>query len=732
MKPLYRVLLTVCVFMAATGATWWVWPGDKEAPPAEPMTIYCAAKTGNIPWIQEYLVSGGDIKGVNDAGESPLSMAAAHGQLEAVKLLWAAGAGKDEADADGCSLALSSAIYHGKADIVRFLLKSGAVYQYPSSDTEFCRAMLMGDVATVRTCLQRNKSLFRERVTWHDNAFYTAVRLGYGEIIHELIAAAGGVNEIGESFSTPMFTAISHGHLSAVDALVKSGYCKVDGHAICTAVSYKNRAICRYLLKAGGNMNDPDFGSWTPLTVAVRQLDEDLVRFVLSEGADATQDAQAVEAAVEWEAISILQLLLDAGAPLHAAFCHAVCKGKTDTVKWLLGRDLPASVLTSVLPHAYRRNDTGIIDLLEGAGADPRAVNLFLPAVQSGNVELVKKYLSSGGQIGADGMEALRSAAGSRNNRMVRFLLENGVFPVESRDIHELLSEALMKKNKECVELFLHAGIITDLGGEGNPELNAAVLLGDAEKVKQLITPAVAAATEYYEWPYVMQALYMGHREVALVLLEAGASPECPACTGESPFYLAFTNGDKVLMKSLSEAGASVNRGFMPGGASPLHQAAEKGDLEMVKFLVELGAHVDDGGGDYLTPLAVAISGGHREIVDFLLECGADAELECSTGMNAVKCAARGNNLEILQLLIERGCSVDYDGPEHEYETPLTIAIYNGSVECARYLISRGANVNVVDSDGKSLLELSSNPQIRQMLLDAGAKDTPPAESDAE
>jgi ankyrin repeat protein len=66
----------------------------------------------------------------------------------------------------------------------------------------------------------------------------------------------------------------------------------------------------------------------------------------------------------------------------------------------------------------------------------------------------------------------------------------------------------------------------------------------------------------------------------------------------------AYQNHD-VVVQSLIEAGADINRAF-DGGRTPLFIAAQKGHKVVVRVLIEAGASLNKARDDGMTPLSVS------------------------------------------------------------------------------------------------------------------------------
>lgn len=192
-------------------------------------------------------------------------------------------------------------------------------------------------------------------------------------------------------------------------------------------------------------------------------------------------------------------------------------------------------------------------------------------------------------------------------------------------------------------------------------------------------------------------------------LLREGADPKVSNRYGVTPLSLAATNGDPAMIEILLKAGADPNAA-LSGGQTILMTAARTGNANVVRTLIEHGATVDARERSYgETALMWAAAENHPDAAKVLIEHGADVN-------------ARSNPLEY---------SKDRFGLEgvmtilpHGHWTPLMYAARQGSLGAARTLAEAHADLNVVDPDGTSALELAiinAHYDTAVMLLDKGA-----------
>ncbi|KAI5640800.1 ankyrin repeats (many copies) domain-containing protein [Phthorimaea operculella] len=122
-------------------------------------------------------------------------------------------------------------------------------------------------------------------------------------------------------------------------------------------------------------------------------------------------------------------------------------------------------------------------------------------------------------------------------------------------------------------------------------ELFEACKLGDATKVKKLITPQNVNARDTAgrkSTPLHFAAGY-GRREVVEILIAAGAALQARDDGGLQPLHNACSFGHADVVRALLAAGAAPaardNWGY-----TPLHEAANKGKVDVCIALLQHGA----------------------------------------------------------------------------------------------------------------------------------------------
>jgi uncharacterized protein len=179
-------------------------------------------------------------------------------------------------------------------------------------------------------------------------------------------------------------------------------------------------------------------------------------------------------------------------------------------------------------------------------------------------------------------------------------------------------------------------------------------------------------------------------RIVALVVC---ASQTFSAATGDVRLIDAVKAGNAATVRTLSKQRALVNA-TEADGTTALHWAARLDRVELVQTLIRAGAPVNAKTRYAVTPLSLAAVNGSAAAVDALLKAGADANTEVTDGETVLMLAARTGNPDAVRLLLDRGANVNARETWHG-ETALMWAAAEDHAAVVSLLASRGADLNV-------------------------------------
>ena len=145
-------------------------------------------------------------------------------------------------------------------------------------------------------------------------------------------------------------------------------------------------------------------------------------------------------------------------------------------------------------------------------------------------------------------------------------------------------------------------------------------------------------------------------------------------------------------------------------------------NTEISKILIDKGATLDTRTKHGETALMLA-AGKYAEVVKMLIDKGANIQLRQSTfssSPNALDYAAKEGNIEAAKLILKRAEEL---GIKKEIiSAGLHWAVIANQLEMAKYLLDEGAIVDGTDEDGKytPLME-TSMPEMVQLLISRGA-----------
>lgn len=137
---------------------------------------------------------------------------------------------------------------------------------------------------------------------------------------------------------------------------------------------------------------------------------------------------------------------------------------------------------------------------------------------------------------------------------------------------------------------------------------------------------------EMEEWPNprpLVAAIRMRQKDLAIALIEKGASLNLASDRSQSPLKEAIQTGDVEMVEMLLDRGASVgHKGF---GYFPIHVAARQKNSDLVRLLIKRGANpneISPANGE--TPLELALANNNWETAKVLISAGAKREISDS------------------------------------------------------------------------------------------------------
>ena len=239
-------------------------------------------------------------------------------------------------------------------------------------------------------------------------------------------------------------------------------------------------------------------------------------------------------------------------------------------------------------------------------------------------------------------------------------------------------------------------------------------------------------------------ALYNGHLDTAIFLLEHDTNGEKRGKAGQTGLYIASSRGYAEIVTTLINRGANPNaecEGQDKNGGSlkltPLLVASFTGRLEVARVLLEHGANVNHSDVVGRSPVHNASRYSYDDLVRLLLDHGANPNASDYKNETALHQASFDGGPALVRLLLDYGSDVNarskwgwdplHNSLDHIFSegwTPLHYAATKGPVEVVQLLLDYGADVNALDSCHWTALHLAAfcgRLHVMNTLLGRGA-----------
>ena len=483
--------------------------------------------------------------------------------------------------------------------------------------------------------------------------------------------------------------------------------------ALATAALLNDMRMVLILLKAGAHPNSTDD---SPLAEAIRSDNREMVDLFLQIGAEVPgqvtlqtlfESAQGGENA-EW----FYDVLLDRGGDPQLGLYSAVIHNRPKLAALSLqrgarlaglpkGEELLRDVTAEELPKILH-------GLLQVAPRDEVVDYFFALATTTGDRLLVEALQEEGAEVELRYAEDAM-AAGHRDLALHLVDVLGGATAVGQQA--EVEGLPLLASHLEQVRSDRTEALIETVLTFGLPAL--LLLLG----VPVLLRRSQRSPATFHK------AVAEGQVAKVSRLLDRGA--DIDAVHGEvRPLHVAVAHGNLTVVRMLLSRGAGADRRAKDElGYMPLHVAASVGSTEIAEALLKSRCPVDGRASNGRTPLYVAASAGLRPMVEWLLEQGADLEKTVREGETLLMHAIAHRDVEAVSQLLAVGANPNPTMPSK----PLHRVAISGQAGMARLLLEHGADVDAVDGNGATPLQIAlqhHQVEVGEILRKAGARLT--------
>ncbi|BFZ07126.1 hypothetical protein BsWGS_10164 [Bradybaena similaris] len=303
----------------------------------------------------------------------------------------------------------------------------------------------------------------------------------------------------------------------------------------------------------------------------------------------------------------------------------------------------------------------------------------------------------------------------------VETLIEVGADVNQTRSVHKHLTPVMVAAEKgysKIVQLLTESGArVNDHRYDQETPLTIALHAGHLTCIEILIN---AGADCNYLSPGgrpVMIAVRNNNKDCLEVLVNSDTDVNTPDRWNNTPLTLAVAKNRLDCVIYLLQAGADCN--YLSPDGTPV-MIALKNNVDILHAFVDNGADVNTPDRWNNTPLTLAVAKSRLDCVNCLLQAGADCNYQSPDG-TPVMIAIKNNDSQCLRVLINKGADVNTS--DKWGNTPLTFAIQKDYLASIKTLISCGADLNLKSPKGPPLYTAYSLGKlgVAELLLQGGA-----------
>lgn len=358
---------------------------------------------------------------------------------------------------------------------------------------------------------------------------------------------------------------------------------------------------------------------------------------------------------------------------------------------------------------------------------------LFL-AADNGHLGVAQLLVEKGANVNAknsDGLTPLHGAVLSKNEALVKLLLEKGAkVNVKSSngrtplglsvcgpvDITELLlkyGSYIKTKNQDELNALFHRFILAGRAQDMAKIAELFIRYGADVNARNNFRAELLNYDAYGDSPLHAAAKRKGGSEAVELLVAKGADVNAKDDFGNTPLQISVASGNYRVAESLLKNGAEI-KVRDKSDKTVLHQAAQKGAYNMSEMLIKYGSDVNAKNKDGWTPLHATV------LSDSLFRHG---RAFLKKGKKPQGFSKFAGHYEIAELLLKNGANIN--AVNNNGTTALNLAAQKGYYRMVELFLKKGADVNISDNNGCTPLCAATkkgDKDIVELLKTYGAK----------
>ncbi|XP_071098528.1 serine/threonine-protein phosphatase 6 regulatory ankyrin repeat subunit B-like [Haliotis cracherodii] len=517
------------------------------------------------------------------------------------------------------------------------------------------------------------------------------------------------------------------------------------------------------------DINSKGAEGFTPTIISVLHGREDLLKLLVSKGADLTlsddHNDNVLHLACRGGNRSIVEHLLplfdinSRGQHGRTAVMRAALYGKKDVVDLLVSKEADITLTddynNSVLQLACKGGNRSIVEhllpLFDINNRGQHGRTAVMRAALFAKMDIFDLLVSKGADLTLTddyNDTVLHLACQGGNRSILEHVLT--LFDINSRGQYDrtALMVAAMCAKKDVVDLLVSKGADLTLTSDYNDTvLHLACGGGNRSIVEQLLQLFDINSRGQYDRTALMVAAMCAKKDVVDLLVSKGADLTLTDDYNDTVLHLACGGGNRSIVEQLLQLFDINSRG--QHGQTAVMMAALYAKKDVFDLLVSKGADLTLTDDYNDTVLHLACGGGNRSIVEQLLQL-VDINSRGQHGQTAVMMAALYAKKDVFDLLVSKGADLtltdDYNdtvlhlacqgGNRSILENVLTLFDINSrgqydrtalmvAAMCAKkdvvdLLVSKGADLTLTDDYNDTVLHLAcgvGNRSIVEQLL---------------
>ncbi|MCB1157831.1 MAG: ankyrin repeat domain-containing protein [Leptospiraceae bacterium] len=347
-----------------------------------------------------------------------------------------------------------------------------------------------------------------------------------------------------------------------------------------------------------------------------------------------------------------------------------------------------------------------LLGFLQGLSAD--SFRSMKNCIFNSNISCLKLFSKKKGLLkktDVNGWSGLHWAVHARKEKIVEFLLENGLKPESGEAGTSPLHLAAWNGNLNISRLLLDAGAEIDNQDKyGDTPLMSAAIGGHFKLLELLIQKKADVNRQNKQGKTALiRAVEFEQIEIAKLLLDNQAKLSLLDGEGKSAMLYAVESGNKEMIRLLNRYGAN-------NPYKALYSCIKANNLPCFQksLISEDMLSYRENGKDSL--LKIAIAEGSTNIINFILQHElSDSLFSDKEGSEMLLLASRLGDIKLVQKLLDKGASLHYSNAKGE--NALYIACQHKHTQLVSLYLNLGIDYDSHNSHSKSCSSLMKNKE---------------------